>query len=68
MTIVGAWTGQEATDLRAAFRMPITEFSALTGIGEGRFRYGKEGEPGSHRPPTCRRFSMSRCGTGLPMR
>jgi transcriptional regulator with XRE-family HTH domain len=34
MTIVGVWTGQEATDLRAALRMPITEFSARTGIAE----------------------------------
>jgi tetratricopeptide (TPR) repeat protein len=34
MTIVGVWTGREAADLRAAFRMPITEFSAFTGIAE----------------------------------
>lgn len=34
MTIVGVWTGQDAADLRAAFRVPITEFSALTGISE----------------------------------
>jgi len=65
MTIVGAWTGQEATDLRAAFRMPITEFSALTGIGERTISLWKEGEPGLHRPPTCSRFSMSRCGPGF---
>lgn len=34
MSIVGVWTGQEAADLRAAFRIPITEFSAFTGICE----------------------------------
>lgn len=34
MTIVGVWTGQEAADLRTAFRMPITSFAAFTGIAE----------------------------------
>jgi tetratricopeptide (TPR) repeat protein len=34
MTIVGIWTGHGAADLRAAFRMPITEFANFTGIAE----------------------------------
>lgn len=34
MTIVGVWTGQDAADLRTAFRMPITAFAAFTGIAE----------------------------------
>ena len=35
MTVVGTWTGQQAADLRAALRMPITEFAAYLGIAEG---------------------------------
>lgn len=35
MTVVGNWTGQQAADLRAALRMPITEFAAYLGIAEG---------------------------------
>lgn len=35
MSVIGTWTGQEAADLRAALRMPITEFAAYLGIAEG---------------------------------
>ena len=34
MTVIATWTGQEAADLRAALRMPITEFAARMGIHE----------------------------------
>ena len=35
MAVTGTWTGQHAADLRAALRMPITEFAAYLGIAEG---------------------------------
>lgn len=35
MAVIGTWTGQQAADLRAALRMPITEFAAYLGIAEG---------------------------------
>ncbi len=35
MSVIGTWTGQEAADLRAALRMPITGFAAYLGIAEG---------------------------------
>jgi hypothetical protein len=35
MLVTGTWTGQDAADLRAAYRMPITEFATgLLGIAE----------------------------------
>jgi transcriptional regulator with XRE-family HTH domain len=34
MLVTGTWTGQDAADLRAAYRMPITEFAVKLGIGE----------------------------------
>jgi hypothetical protein len=35
MLVTGTWTGQDAADLRAAYRMPITEFATgLLGVAE----------------------------------